>query len=217
MRLKRTINNKRPAVALLIGALMLLGSSCAGAPRQAVSLSYAPTGPLKKDLSGTVTLANLFDKRDVAGIRDLGDRDGMNISANVPAAEAVTQALAIHLKSRGYKVRRFHEGWDGEGDVTWPGWSGLLIGGSLDEFSLKAATTSFKVEYTCVIKLRLVYADASRGEAALEETIEVGIDTQGVRFSLRKAAEIANAALSGAVEKALADIDKRYKDVTKDK
>lgn len=218
--MKKTINNNRREAAaralLLMGAALLVLASCA-TPRTVVDLSYIPSAPYAGGDAAafTVTLAKIIDNRAAASERDLGDMDGLALSADEPPALVATRAIASYLMGRGYKVRRLADGWDGSGNVTRPGWSGLLIGGSLLEFRLKVTTTSFKVHYVCTVKLRLFYADARTGRAALEETVEAVSEYRGVRFSPRKAEEVANKALSNAVEKALSGVESRYEEVSK--
>ncbi len=195
----------------ILASLVLLLSSCAGVSNYPINLSYLPSKQYAKTDGKVITVALLNDKRAVADKRAIGTRDNeiAFIALIDGPSVALAKAFKTYLANRGYTVNRLDEVWDGTVQTIKPGWGDLVIGGSLEDFSITARSISLvKTEYICSIKITLVFADVKSKEIKHQERFEVSTSYVTVSFSRDKAEELINSALSDTVERALAGTGK---------
>ena len=184
--------------------------SCAGTLNYPISLSYQPLKQYEKTGGVPVTVALLSDKRQVADKRVIGEKeDGTPfISLVGEPTEALSKGFASYLDNRGYKVSRVNEAWDGDLKSLNPNWGTIVVGGTLDDLALNVTGNLVKTEYLYSVKFSLCIADAKSRELLHKEKIEVSSSYVTIPFSREKAEELINKALSEAVERGLADINK---------
>ncbi len=198
--------------AAVIVFLFLVSSlvSCAGTLNYPITLLYQPLEPYQKTGGAPVTVALLSDKRQVTDKRIIGKtEDGTPfISLVGDPAEAISKGFALYLESRGYKVSRTNETWDGDLRSLNPDWGAIVIGGTLDAIALNVTGNLIKTEYIYSIKFTVCIADTKTKALLHKEKIEVSSSYVTVPFSREKAEELINKALSDAVVRGLADIDK---------
>lgn len=194
-------------VFLFLVASML---SCAGTLNYPISLSYQPLKPYEKTGGVPVTVTLLSDERQAADKRVIGKKENGTpfISLVGEPAEALSKGFASYLENRGYKVSRINEAWDGNFKSLNPDWGSVVVGGTLDDIALNVTGNLVKTEYAYSIKFTLCIADAKTREILHKEKIEVSSSYVTVPFSREKAEELMNKALSEAVERGLADINK---------
>ncbi|MBF0558585.1 MAG: hypothetical protein HQL08_07370 [Nitrospirae bacterium] len=198
-------------VLFLFAALYLV--SCAGTVNYPISLSYQPQKQFEKASGASVTVAQLTDKRAAADKRAIGTKEGgipFIALLDEPAA-ALSKGLGDYMKNRGYAVNGVKEEWDGDVRSLNPGWGDIVVGGTLDDLTLNVKGNLFKTEYYCMVKFTLAIADAKSREPLHKEKFEVSNSYVTVSFSREKAEELINQALSDAVERGLADIDRYIK------
>src|SRR5208337_103329 len=198
--------------AAIIVFLFLASSlvSCAGTSNYPITLYYQPLKQYEKTGGVPVTVALLSDKRQVADKRVIGKKeDGIPfISLVGEPAEALSKGFASYLENRGYKVSRTNEAWDGDLQLLNPDWGAIVVGGTLDDIALNVTGNLVKTEYLYSLKFTLYIADAKARELLHKEKIEVSSSYVTVQFSREKAEELMNTALTDAVERGLADINK---------
>jgi len=184
--------------------------SCASTSNYPITLSYQPLKQYEKTGGVTVAVALLSDKRQVADKRIIGKTENGTpfISLLGEPAEAVSKGFASYLENRGYKVSRTNDVWDGNLQSLNPNWGAIVVGGTLDDIALNEKGNLVKTEYLYSIKFTLYIADAKTGELLHKENFEVSSSYVTVPFSREKAEELINTALSDAVERGLADINK---------
>ncbi|MEW5746910.1 MAG: hypothetical protein AB1805_15885 [Nitrospirota bacterium] len=187
--------------------LVLLVASCATVTNYPLDLSYAPQAARTGDGKGSIAVAPLIDKRAVQDRRIIGKResDAPFIALIDEPSAALAKGFAQHLESRGYAVTRLTGGWDGSAAAIDPAWGDLVVGGSIEEFNVVSRGDLVKNEYTCTIRLTLIFADPRSKEIRHKERTEVSTSYTTVGFSREKAEELINKALSEAVERALAE------------
>ena len=198
--------------AAIIVFLFLASSlvSCAGALNYPITLSYQPLKQYEKTGGAPVTVALLSDKRQVADKRVIGKTENGTpfISLIGEPAEALSKGFASYLENRGYKVSRTNEAWDGSLQSLNPYWNTIVVGGTLDDIALNVTGNLVKTEYLYSLKFTICIADARTRELLHKEKFEVSSSYATVPFSREKAEELINSALSEAVERGLADINK---------
>ncbi len=185
-------------------------ASCAGTSNYPITLSYQPLKQYEKTAGVPVTVALLSDKRQDADKRVIGKKENRTpfISLVGEPAEALSKGFASYLENRGYKVSITNEVWDGNPQSLSAGWGPVVIGGTLDDLTLNVTGNLVKTEYLYSIKFTLCIADARSRELLHKEKIEMSSSYVTVPFSREKAEELINKALSEAVERGLADINK---------
>ncbi len=200
---------KRAAIIVFFFVASLL-VSCAGTLNYPVSLSYQPLKQYEKTGVVPVTVALLSDKRQVADKRVIGKKEDETpfISLVGEPAEAISKGFASYLENRGYKVSRVNDAWDGDLKSLNPNWGAIVVGGTLDDLALNVTGNLVKTEYLYSVKFTLCIADAKSRELLHKEKIEVSSSYVTVPFSREKAEELINKALSEAVERGLADMNK---------
>lgn len=191
--------------------VFFLVAACASVSNYPINLSYLPSGRVENTDGKTVTVALLQDKRPVADKRGIGTKDNETafISLLDEPSVALAKAFRTYLAGRGYAAGRIDEVWDGSARTIKPGWGDLVIGGSLEDFSITARDVSLvKTEYVCSVKVYLIFADVKSREIKHKERFEVSTSYVTVNFSRNKAEELINSALADTVERALADTGK---------
>ncbi len=198
--------------AAIIVSLFLASSlaSCAGTLNYPITLSYQPLKQYEKTGGIRVAVALLSDKRQVADKRVIGKDEESTpfISLLGEPAEALSRGFASYLENRGYTVSVTNEAWDGSLQSLNPAWGNIVIGGTLDDIALNVTGNLVKTEYRCSLKFTLCIGDAKSRELLHKEQFEVSSSYVTVAFSREKAEELINSALSEAVERGLADINK---------
>lgn len=193
--------------------VLVFFAACAAVSNYPLDLSYVERSPRTGDGKGTITVARLADKRAIADKRVIGTRenDAPFIALLDEPSAALAKGLAKHLDARGYTVNRLNEVWDGSAGTLNADWGDLAVGGSLEEFSIVVRGDLVKSEYTCTVRLNLVFADPRTKEIRHRERTEVSSSYTTVGFSRERAEELANKALSEAVERALAEVPRYMK------
>ncbi len=198
--------------AAIIVFLFLASSlvSCASTLNYPITLSYQPLKQSEKTSGVRVAVALLSDKRQVADKRVIGKKENgpSFISLLGEPAEALSRGFASYLENKGYTVSRTNEAWDGDLQSLNPDWGTIVVGGTLDDIALNVTGNLVKTEYLYSLKFTLYIADARARELLHKEKIEVSSSYVTVRFSREKAEELINTALTDAVDRGLADINK---------
>ena len=200
---------KRAAIVvfLFLGSCLV---SCAGPSNYPITLSYQPLKQYEKTGGVPFAVALFSDKRQVADKRIIGKKENSTpfISLLGEPAVELSKGFASYLENRGHKVSRINEAWDGNLQSLNPDWGNLVVGGTLDDITLNVTGNLVKTEYLYSIKFTLYIADAKTRELLHKETFGVSSSYVTVPFSREKAEELMNTALSEAVERGLADINK---------
>jgi hypothetical protein len=198
--------------AAIIVFLFLASSlvSCASTLNYPIMLSYQPLKQYEKTGGVPVTVALLSDQRKVADKRIIGKKENRTpfLSLLGEPAEALSKGFTSYLENRGYKVSSTNQVWDGSLQSLNPDWGNIVVGGTLDDIALNVTGNLVKTEYRYSLKFTLCFADAKTRELLHKEQFEVSSSYVTFPFSREKAEELMNTALSDAVERGLADINK---------
>ncbi len=156
-----------------------------------------------------MTVALFNDKRVVMDRRFLGKKDNEINFISLPEAPAAAIAVAFqtYLENRGYTATRVTDVWDGTSNSTIPGWGDMVIGGFIEDFAITVNSDLLQTEYTCKVKLVVIFADPRKQAITHQERIEATTSLVTVAFSLDQAQELMNNILAEVVEKSLADIN----------
>jgi len=209
---------KRRIIMIFFIAASLV--SCATTTNYPITLSYKPLKPqYEKTGEAAITVANLSDKRPVADKRIIGTKDNSAefVALADDPATALSKGFAVYLVNRGYTVNRTDEPWDGEIQSIKPGQGNFLIGGTLDNLTLNVKEQILKTEYDCEVKFTLAIADAGTKQLLHKEKFDVTTSYVTLPFNTDEAETSINQAISEAVEKGLADVNKYVSPTTMNK
>ena len=193
-------------------------ASCDSTKNYPLTLLYQPVNPqYEKTGIAIITVATFTDKRPVSNKRMLGAIDGAEFVALLDdPAVALSKGFAVYLVNRGYTVNRTDEVWDGDVRSIKPEKGNFLIGGTLDNLSINVKNQLLKTEYDCSVKFTVSIVDAKTKELLHREKFDDTSSYVTLPFSREKGEELINAALSDAVEKSLAHVNKYLLNDTQD-
>ena len=150
-------------ITMLAGALSACVPSLYG-----VNVRYEPTKTIRPmappPAEYLVTVATFEDLRNVQNRMAVGmvvDSAGEKIPVvpkNSPPQDAVSSGIRDYLRRTGFKISDQKPGWDLKNDSIQEDWGDLLIGGNIDELSVKCEDR-VPVRYQAHIKLRVMFAD----------------------------------------------------------
>ena len=201
---------------LLIYIFSFMG--CAGPSLYSVNIYYdaelaAIPAYLKADKtsSAIISVAEFTDTRQMDDRLVIGrvtESDGAKVlllPKNVKATKAVSNGIKEYLRKAGYKVPNKIEQWDLKEQNMPQGVANILIGGNVEELDISChkgfPTNSCKTN----IKLKVVFADMTKGKILYESKVESNYSKEYALFSEEVLGEQAGIALGDAIEKLFAE------------
>jgi hypothetical protein len=205
-------------IGLIATGIAIILFACAPITQYPVHLRYAPEGEGPQKKAGlkevVVTITSLRDNRGVTNQEILGqwvdneDKVIPFVSSQGSPATSITKAFETYLSKKGYTVRQEPQSWDLKPQSISPGWGDWVIGGSIEELSVEARAQGVRIIYNFKLKLMVVVADVASGNK-YEDTLESSSSYERAVFSPTAAERKINSMLAEAVERTLADIEKK--------
>jgi hypothetical protein len=164
-----------------------------------------------KTSSAIISVAEFTDTRQMEDRLVIGrvtESDGARVlllPKNVKATKAVSNGIKEYLRKAGYKVPNKIEQWDLKEQNIPQGVANILIGGDIEELEISCLkgfpTNSCKTN----IKLKIVFADMTKGKILYESKVETNYSKEDILFSEEALGEQAGIALGDAIEKLFAE------------
>lgn len=206
-------------IGLITTGIATLLFACTPITQYPIHLRYAPEGERPQTKAGlkevVITITTFRDNRGVTNQEILGqwvdneDKVIPFVSSQGSPATSITKAFETYLSQRGYTVRREPQSWDLKPQSISPGWGDWVIGGSIEELSVEARAQGVRIIYNFKLKLMVVVADVAGGKNKYEDTLESSSSYERAAFFSTAAERKINSMLTEAVERMLADIEKK--------